>query len=142
MRIRTGILAASTAVLLTLTACGSDDEGDAGDGATQAGEAALRKAVQDRMDAVNDGNVDAIQELTSTRCREKTSKQELTKTIDLTNTLYGDIELKSLDILEINEDSAVVKGTTGIEALDKPQPGDDEGARWALEDGHWRTDDC
>lgn len=28
MRIRTGILAASAAVLLTLTACGSDDEGD------------------------------------------------------------------------------------------------------------------
>jgi hypothetical protein len=137
-RTRTAALATGAALLLATAACSSSDNGRS---SSPADEAALRQAVQDSVDAINEGDVQAILDAQSARCRDRTSEAEAQQAVDLMETLYGDVTLQSLDILEFNEDGAVVKGTTGIQALDEADDGTD-GARWIYEDGAWRDDDC
>jgi hypothetical protein len=129
-------LTAAMATALTLTACGSDD--GAGTGAAGGSEADLRAAVQGNVDAINDGDVDAVIAASSARCRAVVDKAELLMGFGLIDELYGDITLKELKILENDGTVARVMGTTGIQALDE----DDGGGRWIYEEGEWRTDDC
>ncbi|ARQ70209.1 hypothetical protein [Streptomyces marincola] len=141
---------AATALILALvgTACGSDSDSDADAGggggetseAERGSEEALRRAVEDNLAAMNAGDTDAFLAGQSARCREVTTASEAGQAMELIDTLYGDISLRELDILEFDGVNARVLGTTGIEALD--DAGEQDGARWVWEEGEWRSDDC
>lgn len=141
---RTRLAAALLAIALPITACGGDgDDGSDGDNPLSQGanaEADIEQAVRDHMDAINDGDIDRIVEFTSQRCRDATSEQEMQEMVDLIDTMYGDITIQELTISDVTENSALVRGTTGIQALD--EAGDGDGSPWILEDGAWREDDC
>ncbi|UCM88588.1 DUF4352 domain-containing protein [Streptomyces marincola] len=140
------LLVTTTALTLALvgTACGSEegtDQGGAGASEAERGsEEALRQAVEDNLAAMNAGDTDAFLAGQSARCRELTTASAADQAMELIGTLYGDISLRELDILEFDGTSARVLGTTGIEALD--DAGEQDGARWVWEEGAWRSDDC
>ncbi|WP_049568765.1 hypothetical protein [Streptomyces sp. SBT349] len=145
--IRRTTVRTATAVLvlgICITACGSDDDTGSStnsDNASSGGtEEALRQAVQDGLDAMNSGDTEALLNGRTARCREQTTVEEAQQSTDLIDSLYGDITLEELQILEFDETSARVLGTTGIEALDEAN--NQDGARWTWEDGAWRNDDC
>lgn len=121
---------ATAAVLaaLALAACS---------GGSSSAEDDVEQAVRDYMDAMNSGDVDRIRELTSERCRDEQSREETQELVDLVDEVYGDIDLKSIEITDVTDDSAQVNAVSGIDALD-----DDDSARYVLEDGQWRVDDC
>jgi hypothetical protein len=126
-RIRAAATLATATLIALAAACGSEDSA----------EDDVKQTLQDQVEAINEDDVKTVRELTSQRCREQVSEDETRQTIDLIDELYGDIELQSIDVTDITEDSAQVNVTTGIDALDN-----EDSARWILEDGQWRMDDC
>ncbi|TDC73792.1 hypothetical protein [Streptomyces hainanensis] len=144
-RFRGIVPAAATLLVLSTAACGSDAESgddprDARSADAGGSEEELRRAVEDSLGAINEGDADALLAGQSAACREQTSADEAVEALALIEALYGEIRLEEIEILEFEGTSAVVRGTTGIEALDSA--GDDDGARWIWEDGAWRDDSC
>ncbi|MCE7079612.1 hypothetical protein LZF96_05340 [Streptomyces sp. ST2-7A] len=132
-------------VLGTLTACGEGTgDGTGGEGAsTEAGgtEEALRDAVQANMDAINGGHADAMYNLLSERCRARTTMEEVEFSLGLIKELYGNLTLEEVIVRDMDGNTAIVEGKTGIEALDRAEE-EDGGGRWIHEDGDWRNDEC
>jgi hypothetical protein len=125
--IRTTALLAATALLALATACSSESSP----------EDDVEQAVRDSTQAINEGDVDTFLELNSQRCREQRSEDETQQMMDLVNEEYGDVELESIEITDVTDDTAQVNATTGIDDLD-----DDDSEPWVLEDGQWRSDGC
>jgi len=141
---RAGVLLAliTTATLAaTLTACSDDDAPPTRDtNATGGSEDELRQAVQAGVDAINSADTDAYLALQSAACREQVTPDETQQTFELIESLYGDIDLQTVEISDFDGATARVRGTTGIQALD--EAGDQDGALWTWEDGGWRDDSC
>ena len=134
-RARTASAVVAAVAVLTLTACGSDTSPVLG---ATGSEADLRKAVQANLDAINSGDAESILDSMSARCQGSNSVEEIRQASEMIAAIYGELTLVELDIPEFDGTSALVRGRTGIQALDD----ESDGARWIHEDGAWRNDDC
>ncbi|GAB3125545.1 hypothetical protein GCM10027160_48330 [Streptomyces calidiresistens] len=135
------------AVMGALTACGADGGDGAGGGGdatpAEAGgtEEALRAAVRANVDAINGGRADAVHDLLSERCRARTTVEEVGFGLELIRELYGNLTLEEVTVRDMDGNTAVVEGKTGIEALDRAEE-EGGGGRWVHEKGEWRNDEC
>lgn len=136
-RARTLLLATAVTLTVTLAGCGGD-----GDSATSAtAEADVERALRDYVTAMNEGDADAVLASLSERCRQATNENEVRTRLELFSQIYGDIELREINVRDIEDGTARVSAVSGIDALDEESERSG-GARWILEDGAWRNDDC
>lgn len=147
MRIRTTI--ATTAALLALTACSSDDgdsstaESDASAPASKQdtkpkddGKAALEDSVRTYTKALFGGDGPTGYRLLSARCKQEMSPAQFQTMADQGHNDYGSLEIKTISVDQISGDLARVSYGVGVPQFErKAQP-------WAREDGVWRWDAC
>ncbi|MBB1260498.1 FxLYD domain-containing protein [Streptomyces alkaliterrae] len=139
MRIRAVTATLTVALCLTLTACGGNGSSGGDSGDSGAGTEELEKAVESYLAAVSGGESATAYGMLSERCRKTTNRGEFEQAAALAHELYGKLTPKNIRVTELRGDSARVKATVGVPALDSE---DGDGARWVREGGEWRMDKC
>jgi hypothetical protein len=103
-------------------------------------EEVLKQRVQTYTTAMFAGDGAAAYELLSPKCRKEVPLSELAATAEQINTTYGEVDF-TIDSVRIEGDQADVDGTTGVPALDEPDPNAEE-FNWVRESGEWFNDPC
>ncbi|RKT69332.1 hypothetical protein DFJ66_2544 [Saccharothrix variisporea] len=82
------------------------------------------------------GRGDEAYDLLSTRCRERHTRVDFVRLVELAGAQYGPLEVETLTVDQAAGDLARVTYTFAKPELDQ------RGEPWVRESGAWRVDDC
>ena len=100
------------------------------------GTAALEKNVRAYSEAYLGGDSDAAWDLLSERCQDRLSRPQFNGLVAGAEPLYGDPELRNIDVDELSGSLARVTYTFDDPRLNQMME------PWSFEAGSWRIDDC
>jgi len=149
-RTRLALAAGITTILLTLGACGGDDNSDdqaapsdtpaADDTSEPAADPdaaeALEQAVRDYIAANTTGDADTGWGFVSARCQQLWGRAEFEQRVQTATDLVGPQDVDSIHVDQLAGDLARVTYTVGAPELNRQQQ------PWVREGGTWRYDDC
>ncbi|RKN40796.1 hypothetical protein [Streptomyces hoynatensis] len=137
-RTRLALAAGITTILLTLGACGGDDNSDdqAAPSDTPDAAEALEQAVRDYIAANTTGDADTGWGFVSARCQQLWGRAEFEQRVQTATDLVGPQDVDSIHVDQLAGDLARVTYTVGAPELNRQQQ------PWVREGGTWRYDDC